>query len=162
MTTQELYNKVLKGEVTESKFLYEVRRDTNLPFITSWNTFKDTVKILKNKGIISEEKKGAEVLVKTIDQVNPYEYVPAFDSVFKEFKELRDFIKVLGQKTDDPVVDKLAAEVTKLFNEYRTHIRSKYPDVYKKFQMNEVYDHRIDNPKSSSSKTSLNKLTFII
>lgn len=79
MTTQELYNKVLKGDVTESKFLYEVRRDVNLPFITNWNTFKDTVKILKNKGIISEEKKGADVLVKTIDQVNPYEYANGMD-----------------------------------------------------------------------------------
>jgi len=79
MTTQELYNKVLKGDVTESKFLYEVRRDVNLPFITNWNTFKDTVKILKNKSIISEEKKGADVLVKTIDQVNPYEYANGMD-----------------------------------------------------------------------------------
>ena len=79
MTTQELYNKVLKGDVTESKFLYEVRRDVNLPFITSWNNFKDTIKILKNKGIIHEEKKGADVLVKTIDQVNPYEYANGMD-----------------------------------------------------------------------------------
>ena len=79
MTTQELYNKVLKGDVTESKFLYEVRRDVNIPFITNWNTFKDTVKILKNKGIINEEKIGADVLVKTIDQVNPYEYSRGMD-----------------------------------------------------------------------------------
>lgn len=79
MTTQELYNKVLKGDVTEAKFLYEVRRDVNLPFITNWNTFQDTVKILKNKGIINEEKKGADVLVKTIDQVNPYEYSRGMD-----------------------------------------------------------------------------------
>lgn len=79
MTTQELYNKVLKGDVTEAKFLYEVRRDVNLPFITNWNTFQDTVKILKNKGIINEEKKGADVLVKNIDQVNPYEYSRGMD-----------------------------------------------------------------------------------
>ena len=72
MTTQELYNKVLKGDVTQSKFLYEVRRDVNLPFITSWNTFKDTVKILKNRGIVTEKKIGADVLTRTIDQVNPY------------------------------------------------------------------------------------------
>ena len=56
MTTQELYNKVLAKEVTQQKFLYEVRRDINLPFITSSNNFKDTVQILKNKGMISEKK----------------------------------------------------------------------------------------------------------
>jgi hypothetical protein len=79
MTTQELYNKVLKGDVTQSKFLYEVRRDVNLPFITSWNTFKDTVKILKNRGIVTEKKIGADVLTRTIDQVNPYEYTRGMD-----------------------------------------------------------------------------------
>lgn len=79
MTTQELYNKVLKGDVTQSKFLYEVRRDVNLPFITSWNTFKDTVKILKNRGIVTEKKIGADVLTRTIDQVNPYEYTKGMD-----------------------------------------------------------------------------------
>jgi hypothetical protein len=47
MTTQDLYTKVVKGEITEQKFLYEVRRDINLPFITPMNNFTDTVKILK-------------------------------------------------------------------------------------------------------------------
>lgn len=95
MTTQELYNKVLKGDVTESKFLYEVRRDVNLPFITSWNNFKDTVKILKNKGIISEEKKDVEVLVKTIDQVNPYEYSKGMDF---ELGLITNAVDTVGQK----------------------------------------------------------------
>ena len=31
MTTQELYNKVLAEEVTQQKFLYEVRRDIKEP-----------------------------------------------------------------------------------------------------------------------------------
>jgi len=95
MTTQELYNKVLKGDVTEAKFLYEVRRDVNLPFITNWNTFQDTVKILKNKGIISEEKKGADVLVKTIDQVNPYEYSKGMNF---ELGLLTNAVDTIGEK----------------------------------------------------------------
>ena len=84
MTTQELYNKVLAKEVTQQKFLYEVRRDINLPFITSSNNFEDTVKILKNKGIISEKKlatgkQEVEIISKTIDMVNPYEYSRGMD-----------------------------------------------------------------------------------
>ena len=79
MTTQELYKKLNAGEITEQKFLYEVRRDQNLHFISKFNNFKDTVRILKNKGIISEEKQEVEVYAKTIDMVNPYEYARGMD-----------------------------------------------------------------------------------
>ena len=86
MTTQDLYTKVSIGEITEQKFLYEVRRDINLPFITPSNNFTDTVKILKNKGMISEKqtklstgKQEVEIISKTIDMVNPYEYSKGMD-----------------------------------------------------------------------------------
>jgi len=86
MTTQDLYTKVSTGEITEQKFLYEVRRDINLPFITRSNNFTDTVKILKNKGMISEKqtklstgKQDVEIISKTIDMVNPYEYTKGMD-----------------------------------------------------------------------------------
>ena len=86
MTTQDLYTKVVKGEITEQSFLYEVRRDINLPFITPMNNFKDTVQILKNKGMISEKqtkestgKQEVEIISKTIDMVNPYEYSRGMD-----------------------------------------------------------------------------------
>lgn len=78
MTTKELYIKHKSGEVSNQKFLYEVRRDSNLPWITNMTSYEDAVKILKNKGIINEadEKKygDVEVISKTIDMVNPYEY----------------------------------------------------------------------------------------
>ena len=86
MTTQDLYTKLSTGDITEQKFLYEVRRDINLPFITPMNNFKDTVTILKNKGIISEKqtklstgKQDVEIISKTIDMVNPYEYSKGMD-----------------------------------------------------------------------------------
>lgn len=86
MTTQELYTKLISGDITEQKFLYETRRDSRLPFITKFNSFKDTVQILKNKGIISEKaakesagKQEVEIISKTIDMVNPYEYSRGMD-----------------------------------------------------------------------------------
>tara|TARA_R110002012_G_scaffold262311_2_gene444512 strand:- start:153 stop:1061 length:909 start_codon:yes stop_codon:yes gene_type:complete len=86
MTTQDLYTKLSTGDITEQKFLYEVRRDINLPFITPMNNFKDTVTILKNKGIISEKqtklstgKQEVDIIAKTIDMVNPYEYSKGMD-----------------------------------------------------------------------------------
>lgn len=61
------------------------------------------------------------------------DYVPAFDSVFKEFDELRKAISSLDVKTDDEVIDDIAAKVKAEFNRYRTHIRKNYPDSYKRF-----------------------------
>lgn len=55
MTTVDLYKKHKNGEVSREKFLYEVRRDARLPFITNLTSYSDAVQILKNKGIIKEE-----------------------------------------------------------------------------------------------------------
>ena len=121
MTTQDLYTKLVAGEITEQKFLYETRRDQNLPFVTSLNNFKDTVQILKNKGIISEKaakeatgKQEVEVIAKTIDMVNPYEYSRGMDielgveneavgnSEITEDDVLKAQKKVLKNLTKDP------------------------------------------------------------
>src|SRR6056300_1383366 len=82
----------------------------------------------------------------TVKDINPetgtiswdIEYVPAFDSVYKEFNDLRKAIAQLDQKTDDSTVDDIAAKIKAEFNRYRTHIRKNYPEAYKKFQTNEV------------------------
>ena len=121
MTTQELYIKLTAGEITEQKFLYEVRRDERLSFITSLNNFTDTVQILKNKGIISEKaakeatgKQEVEIIAKTIDMVNPYEYARGMDielgveneavgnSEITEDDVLKAQKKVLKNLTKDP------------------------------------------------------------
>jgi len=86
MTVQNLYTQYLDGKVTKAKFLYEVRRDQNLDMISHHNNFDDTVKILKNKNIISEKaskestgKQEVDIIAKTIDMVNPYEYSRGMD-----------------------------------------------------------------------------------
>jgi ribosome modulation factor len=55
MTTVDLYKKHKSGNISREKFLYEVRRDTRLPFITNLTSYNDAVQILKNKSIIKEE-----------------------------------------------------------------------------------------------------------
>ncbi|MDB4232110.1 hypothetical protein N9795_00240 [Candidatus Pelagibacter sp.] len=84
MTVQNLYTQYLDGKITKTKFLYEVRRDQNITVISHHNNFDDTIKILKNKNIISEKaskeskqptgKQEVDIIAKTIDMVNPYEY----------------------------------------------------------------------------------------
>ena len=64
--------------------------------------------------------------------------VPAIDSTFKEFKELRRFITQLARDTEDTVIDDLADQISKVFNQYRTHIRKKYPKSYKRVNEEDV------------------------
>ena len=54
MTAASLFNQLKAGKITKEKFLYEVRRDQNLPFISPITTFKEAIKILQNKGIVTE------------------------------------------------------------------------------------------------------------
>ena len=124
MTIQDLYTQYLDGKVTKQKFLYEARRDQNLTMISPTNSFDDVVKILKNKSIISEKahkeakqstgKQDVEIISKTIDMVNPYEYsrgmdyelgiidIPAPDGDLSEGNVLRAQKKVLANLTKNP------------------------------------------------------------
>jgi hypothetical protein len=124
MTVQNLYTQYLDGKITKQKFLYEVRRDQNLDMISSSNSFDDVVKILKNKSIISEKahkeaklatgKQEVDIIAKTIDMVNPYEYsrgmdyeldivdVPATSGDLDEGNVLRAQKKVLANLTKNP------------------------------------------------------------
>jgi hypothetical protein len=74
MTTLELFKKHRKGEVSRDRFLYEVRRDNNLPWVTNTTSYDDAVKILKNKGIIRESAVTPENTLTSpaADRVNPY------------------------------------------------------------------------------------------
>jgi len=124
MTVQNLYTQYLDGKITKQKFLYEVRRDQNLDMISSSNSFDDVVKILKNKSIISEKahkeakesegKQEVDIIAKTIDMVNPYEYtrgmefelgimdVPATNGDLSEDNILKAQKKVLANLTKNP------------------------------------------------------------
>lgn len=66
------------------------------------------------------------------------ENVPAIDSTFKEFKELRTFMTKLARDTEDTVIEDLADQISNIFNKYRTHIRKKYPKSYKRVNEEDV------------------------
>jgi hypothetical protein len=92
--------------------------------ISSSNSFDDVVKILKNKSIISEKahkeaklatgKQEVDIIAKTIDMVNPYEYsrgmdyeldimdVPATSGDLSEDNVLKAQKKVLANLTKNP------------------------------------------------------------
>jgi hypothetical protein len=122
MTVQNLYTQYLDGKITKQKFLYEVRRDQNLDMISSNNSFDDVVKILKNKSIISEKahkeakqatgKQEVEIIAKTIDMVNPYEYTRGMNYEL----EIMDVPATSGDLSEDNVLKaqkKVLANLTK-------------------------------------------------
>lgn len=98
MTTIELYRKHKAGEVGRDRFLYEVRRDKNLPWVTNITSYDDAVKILKNKGIISE----ADANIATdpaVDRVNPYFLKKGVEKMLSKEEELTNdsYIKALNK-----------------------------------------------------------------
>jgi hypothetical protein len=150
MTTIDLYRKHKAGEVSREKFLYEVRRDNNLPFITNLTSYDDAVKMLKNKGIVSEsntkeakadEAVKAEVKLKKqtrttkelhIDQANPYEYRHGLqyelgvDSDYSDESLAKAKAKVLKNLAKD------ANYYSTLLNQKQSHYEFKEPEVYAK------------------------------
>ena len=122
MTIQDLYTQYLDGKVTKQKFLYEARRDQNLTMISPSNSFDDVVKILKNKSIISEKahkeakqaegKQDVEIIAKTIDMVNPYEYTRGMEYEL----EILDIPATSGDLAEENVLKaqkKVLANLTK-------------------------------------------------
>jgi archaellum component FlaC len=61
--------------------------------------------------------------------------VPAFDTTFHKFIQLRNYIKKLSiDKKDDPKFKEIAQKVSNNFNEFRSHLRNNYPTEYESFK----------------------------
>jgi hypothetical protein len=90
MTTLELFKKHRKGEVSRERFLYEVRRDNNLPWVTNTTSYDDAVKILKNKGIIREAQFEPQNITTdpAVDRANPYALKREVQKLLSKEKEL--------------------------------------------------------------------------
>lgn len=157
MTVQNLYTQYLDGKITKQKFLYEVRRDQNLTMISPNNSFDDVVRILKNKSIISEKaskestgKQEVEIIAKTIDMVNPYEYSRGMDYEL----DIMDVPATSGDLSDDNVLKaqkKVLANLTKDPQYYQNKIHGK----------GEVTDEWVEATKKEIDKIGKGKSKMI-
>ena len=86
MTIAKLYENHKKGKVSKQTFLYEARKDDNLPWINNFTSYEDAVKILKNKGVITE---GASMAMMQHGQAPPHFGGDAYDLPSEE-KELEE------------------------------------------------------------------------
>lgn len=158
MTAQTLYNQLNLGKITQEKFLYELRKSDNLPMITKFNSYKDTIQILKNKGIISEVKdvnpKFPQPEYQTIDTVSPYEYSKGLDY------ELDMFYTSIGQNipTEKEVVaaqKKVLANLSKDKYYYTTKMMS---DVEKKQEKENIRYSELKKEKNSPNQLDKGKV----
>jgi hypothetical protein len=65
------------------------------------------------------------------------EEIPDFSSVFKNLMKAKEFMDVLSKNKDirqDSKMQILQQNLTKIFNELRTHIRNNYPEEYKRIK----------------------------
>jgi len=150
---QELYNPIKNMTSSQANIGDNSGYDMNSQDVAS---VLELAKVSKGDFKIGDTavEKGTKYTVVDIDPVTgriewSVENVPAFDSVYKEFDELRKAIATLDRKTDDEVVDDIAAKIKAEFNRYRTHIRKNYPEEYKRFQTNE----NINEARYSQFKT---------
>ena len=88
----------------------------------------------------TEVKKGVKTTVSSIDPETgaityDVENVADFSSTYKELEQAKNFLRDLeqtGKAKDDTTLDKLADEISSIFNKFRTHIRKNYPEEYER------------------------------
>ena len=85
-------------------------------------------------------RKGVKTTVSDVDPETgaityDVENVADFSSTYKELEQAKKFLRDLeqtGKAKDDTTLDKLADELSSIFNKFRTHIRRNYPEEYKR------------------------------
>ena len=65
--------------------------------------------------------------------------------------EAIDMKKLSDENPDDMVIYKIAEELQEIFNTFRTHVRNKYPDEYKKIKEEELDEANVTGTGASFS-----------
>lgn len=128
MTTAILFKKHRAGEISKEKFLYEVRRDQQLPFITNMTSYEDSIKILKNKGIVKEAT--------AADNIHPYALKKGIEAELLKAEELTN---VAYAKAVEKATKKLAKDPT-AYDELQVSNAAKIEKADAKLGMTPVKD----------------------
>jgi hypothetical protein len=92
------------------------------------------------------EFRDTEVDPQTGSRESKVVYLPDFDLVYNLLEQARKALEEVANGSgvtdtnlkaiimQDQVLDKLADDLNKIFNSYRTHLRKKYPDDYKRIR----------------------------
>ena len=79
-------------------------------------------------------------------------YKRSFGNMVKDIEaEAIDMKKLSDENPDDMVIYKIAEELQEIFNTFRTHVRNKYPDEYKKIKEEELDEANVTGTGASFS-----------
>lgn len=92
---QKLYQDLHEGKISRNQFLFQIRKDSRInSFFTSANSYDETVRILKNRGLLFEikinEKETAQEMLSE----------EGYDDLMKSLT-MNDVIKSIGSKADN-------------------------------------------------------------
>ena len=60
---------------------------------------------------------------------------PSISNMIKDLEaEIQDFEKLVEDKSEDVVFYNISEELKEIYNTFRTHVRKKYPEEYKKIK----------------------------
>ena len=79
-------------------------------------------------------------------------YKRSFSNMIKDIEaEAIDMQKLADENSDDMVLYNLSEELKELYNKFRTHVRKKYPEEYKKIQEKEIDEANVTGTGASFS-----------
>jgi len=117
MTPQQLYQKVLNEEMSQSQFLFQIRRDEELSsFITNTNTYDQTIVQLKNRGHIfdiNEAKEESFDLLGSIKVLTEATKKPKLDQDHANDYEFQQGWRHELDDMKEPDIDKARAKALK-------------------------------------------------
>lgn len=154
MTTADLYKQHQSGKISKERFLQEVRRDQNLPFITNLTSYSDAIKILKNKSIIKESIDSQEQTAMILDRMNPYIVKRAVEFELDKMSEISD-------ENYEKARAKVAKTLSKNSHAYDDLLISNSKQVEKKdtsLEMSDVKkDNKVDKPNEMKKMKGVEK-----
>lgn len=160
MTVANLFAQHRAGKVSKEKFLYEVRRDAQLPFISNLTSYEDAIKILKQKGVIKEAQETSKSLLNEqedlyhqIDRLNP---ILVKKAVNMELAKLPMINAEIYQKTTEKVVKKLQKD-PRAYDEVLVSNAKEIHKVDEKLKMTQVKGELKDPHNQMKSPKGLEK-----
>ena len=160
MTVANLFAQHRAGKVSKEKFLYEVRRDAQLPFISNLTSYEDAIKILKQKGVIKEAQETSKSLLNEqedlyhqIDRLNP---ILVKKAVNMELAKLPMIDATVYQKITEKVVKKLQKD-PRAYDEVLVTNAKEIHKVDEKLKMTQVKGELKDPHNQMKSPKGLEK-----
>ena len=89
-------------------------------------------------------------------------YKRSFSNMVKDIEaEAIDMKKLSDENPDDVILYNISEDLQSIFNTFRTHIRKKYPEEYKKLEEEEIDENTLGGAGSGASFNAGNSMAYM-